>query len=72
MMLLCVAQHTVQGVSQTLEETVGIAADFMDGKIGLAILPGVARSDILIVDAPSKLLAAIADSPAHMSELSCL
>lgn len=52
----------MKSVSQALEQTVDMAANLEDREIGLAILPCSTSGDILAIDAPCDLLAAVADS----------
>lgn len=58
---------TVKRFSQTREETIRVVAHFVYGEICLAILAGGTLGDILIIDAPCKLLTAVAYSSDYVS-----
>lgn len=61
----------MESVSQALEQTVDMATNLENIEIGLAILPRSTSGDILAIDAPGDLLAAIADtSVSKVSRLS--
>lgn len=69
--LIEMAHEDVHGLSQALKEAVDVvlAVDLEDGEVSLTILTGLATLDVLVVDAPSELLATVANSENRDSQV---
>ena len=65
-----VLRFTMQRLSQTIKEAIAVAANLVNGEIGLAVLPGSSTGYILRIDAPGELLAAVADATGTVSQCS--
>ncbi|WP_457824615.1 hypothetical protein, partial [Staphylococcus aureus] len=59
--------RTIERVSQTLEQPIGVFANLVDSEFRLSILSCGTASNILLVDSPGHFLATIADAPGLVS-----